>query len=186
MMTMYGLWHAMESLMKTLMPLQRSWSTLLAWWHDEGTHTHVMTLGLFSLTHLVDYGWRHGTLMVGSLMKPLWLVTILVLMMKPLMVGKGVWDTLVMKVWVLTLDPTHMLDTNLVPWRSPHVHEDNPIMNVNTKLGTFMHLKQYLHGKEVVNVEEVRRSMTHAMVILLICKQVTSKRCANKYSNEQK
>ena len=83
----------LEPLMKTLMPFQRSWSPLFAWWHDEGTHTHVMTLGLFSLTHLVDYGWRHGTLMVGSLMKPLWLVTLLVLMMKPLMVGKGVWDT---------------------------------------------------------------------------------------------
>ena len=61
------------------------------------------------------------------------------------------------------------------------MHEDNPIMNVNTELGTFMHLKQYLHGKKVVNVEEVRMSMTHAMVILLICKQVTSNRCANKY-----
>ena len=35
----------LEPLMKTLMPLQRSWSPLLVWWHDEGTHTHVMTLG---------------------------------------------------------------------------------------------------------------------------------------------
>ena len=35
----------LEPMMKTLMPLQRSWSPLLAWWHDEGTHTHVMTLG---------------------------------------------------------------------------------------------------------------------------------------------
>ena len=46
-----------EALMKTLMPLQRSWSPLLVWWHDEGTHTHVMT-------HLLTFDEVVGMILV--------------------------------------------------------------------------------------------------------------------------